>query len=239
MKGFYQCGVFIAILMSGCTKETAVGLVSKSLVYHGGTEAWQAIDSIAYKKEEWLYRENGDLEKYSQRFYVHSLTRDLPISLSYSDQDSTRIVRLNSNGLWVNFEIANKEKQHLENSLQAAPYTLCQPYKLLADADQLIRLPNEFWQKEGIEVFVVGIDYINPDGSPGNSWKYYFNADTYRLEGAMVHHGTTYSFIKNEAFENQTGLSLNAERTSYRCDSLRNIQFVRARYKYTYTDVYK
>jgi len=48
----------------------------------------------------------------------------------------------------------------------------------------------------------------------------------------MVHHGSTFSYIKNTKYENKTGLSLNAERKSYMTDSLRNVKFLRAHYEY-------
>lgn len=86
--------------------------------------------------------------------------------------------------------------------------------------------------ENGLLADVVQVNYYNEDGSPGNTWWYYIDAETYLLLGNMVHHGTTYAFIENLSYESRTGLLLNAERKSYRTDSLGNKKYLIADYKY-------
>ena len=232
MKKTVLLGCFMAAALISCKEESALDIVNKSLEFHGGLEAWKAVDALTYQKEEWLYFDNDSLESYTNRTYTHPLTEVEPISMTWTMADTLYKVQNDGQGVLANFPLTEDEKAAFESSLKAAPYTLCQPYKLLADADMLVRLPDD--KLEDTPVYTVAIDYINEDGSPGNSWKYYFNKENYRMEGAFVKHGTTYAYVRNLEYETTTGLSLNAKRISYRVDSLRNIQYVRGRYTYTY-----
>ena len=229
--------LLLLFCMTSCQEESAVDIVNKSLEFHGGIQAWKSSEAISYQKEEWLYYDNDSLESYTKRIYTHSLSNDLPIKMEWSSDSTTLYVENSEAGLNANFELSDDEAKSYESALKAAPYTLCQPYKLLEDAADLKRLDDD--KLEDTEVYTVAIDYVNEDGSPGNSWRYYFNKETYRLEGAFVKHGETYAYVRNNEYDSKTGFSLNTVRTSYRVDSLRNIQYVRGRYKYQYLNTDK
>ncbi len=136
----------------------------------------------------------------------------------------------------ANFNLNDSLKTKYTSDFKAAEFVYWQPYKLL-EAASLWHYAGTDTLEDGTKVEVVEIQYLNPDGSNGNTWWFYFNSITYRLEGNMVHHGTTYSYIRNLVFEDQSGLSLNAKRVSYRCDKDRNIEFVRAQYDYSLNSI--
>ena len=113
-----------------------------------------------------------------------------------------------------------------QKSIFAANYVFWQPYKLLESNSVITYQGKEYVDDQ--EVHVLKVTY--PDSK--NVWWYYFDVNTYRLLANMVYHQPTYSFIQNTAVEQETGLFLNAERKSYRVDSLRNKKFLRALYQY-------
>lgn len=230
---------WILVLLVGCvscTDESAEAIVLKSMEYHGGLASWEATDKLSYLKTTRLYGADGNLESESNIVYTHPLYKDLPASMRWLDGAQLKAFKLDSTGgIKANFELTAADSIRYKESLRTAPYTLCQPYKLLADAELLKRHPDEVLE-DGQAVYVVGLSYTEKDGSEGTQWKYYFNQDNYRLEAALVLHNGSYSYIRNDVYEDQTGLSLNAKRTSYRTDSLRNVQYLRGEFIYEYLE---
>ena len=233
-----RLGILVLLLIGciSCTEESAEDIVLKSMEYHGGIAAWEAVDELSYLKTTKLYKADGSLESETSIVYHHPLYRDLPASMRWLDDSQLKAFKLDSAGvIKANFDLTAKDSTRYRESLRTAPYTLCQPFKLMVDADLLVRFDDEVLE-DGQGVYVIGLGYTESDGSEGTKWKYYFNNENYRLEAALVLHNGSYSYIRNDIYENKTGLSLNAKRTSYRTDSLRNVQYVRGEFLYEYLE---
>ena len=214
-------------------QETALEIVQNSIEYHGGLTAWTNFRELTYLKKTTLYTANGAVEDSTNIMYTHTMDQGKLSSLMEWLKDGVPEVVLSSEGkITTTSKATDSLKTVYTKRILAAEFVYLQPFKLLED-QALLQYKGLDTLEDGTPVKVVEIAYTNADGSAGNTWWFYFNADSYRLEGNMVHHGSTYAYIRNTAYENKSGLSLNATRTSYRCDSLRNIQYVRAKYEYS------
>ncbi len=226
---------FLTLHLVGCKQESnAMEIVLNSLEAHGGIDKWRGVKEISYQKTTILFDSLGVVEKKGVQKHKNTFQPDFTGEISWQEDSIQKLV-LFKNGkteVFYNDMLQNdsslEEKYH--KNIMAAHYVIWQPYKLL-DVDAHLHFVGQE-QINGTLANVVKAIYFGEDGLPANTWWYYFDAKTYKLIGNMVHHGETYSYIKNIKYETKTGLSLNAERKSYRVDSLRNIKFLKAQYFY-------
>lgn len=231
----YGIGVCcICFNLSCSTAINADELLLKGVEAHGGIQKWENIKEITYLKTTILYDSLGAVEKKVVQRHYNRFIPSFYAEMQWKEDAIPKKVVLDQNviQIYYNDSIVNDAvlaKKYYKN-IVAANYVFWQPYKLLHDDVQLEYLGKEKLNNE--EVDVIQANYKNEDGSSGNTWWYYFNTKTNRLVANMVHHPPTYSLIMNTAYETKTGLYLNATRKSYRVDSLKNIQFLRAAYDY-------
>jgi len=227
--------LFLSSFFWSCnTQNQAAQIIQRSLEAHGGIKKWQNANQLSYQKKTILYDSLGAIEKEIIQWHINRFTPDFSAKMIWQENTVTKKVVFSKGKISVlyNDTIINDkmlEKQYYK-TITAANYVVWQPYKLL-EKDVVLSYEGEE-HIDGKQARVVKASYYDADGSAANIWWYYFDAKTYKLLGNMVHHGVTYSFIKNIAYENQTGLFLNAKRKSYMIDSLRNIKFLRADYFY-------
>ncbi|MDY8137079.1 DUF6503 family protein [Aquimarina sp. 2201CG5-10] len=234
--------IFCAALLSltSCQeKNRAYEIIENSLQAHGGVEKWQQATELSYKKTTILYDSVGNIEKKIIQKHTNTFQPVFSAEMQWIEDSISKKVIFKDNQISVLYDNVlqnnSNQKQQYRKNIIAANYVIWQPYKLL-DTDVTL----DYLGEENIDdktAHVIQASYYNDDDSPANTWWYYFDVETYLLLGNMVHHGTTYSYIKNIKYENQTGLSLNAERKSYMTDSLRNIKFLRANYFYEIFDL--
>ncbi|WP_128755198.1 hypothetical protein [Aquimarina sediminis] len=235
---FYKKSVVFLCLMSflsSCNTDLEpVQVVLKSLEAHGGIESWENAKEISYLKTTILYDSLGNVEKKITQKHINRFKPVFSAEMSWLEDSIQKRVVYTENktsvfhGDSLQNEGALQDKYYKD--IIAANYVLWQPYKLL---DKEVNL--SFAGRENIgkkRANVIQANYFDDSGEKTNTWWYYFDAKTNKLLGNMVHHGATYSYIENMKYENTTGLFLNAKRQSYRCDSLRNIKFLRAEYTY-------
>lgn len=236
IKTIFSVGLCFSMLnLHSCkTEKNPRTYILKALEAHGGIEKWENMTRISYTKTTLLYDSLGNKERELVQKHVNVFKPDFMATMSWSEQGVDKEVTLQNNEITIRFNdsIVDDEelKQKYFKSITAANYVLWQPYKLLDSEVELHYVGKE--DSNGKQVQVIKASYFNEDGSPANTWWYYFDSKTNKLLGNMVHHGTTYSYIENIKYEHQTGLFLNAERKSYMTDSLRNIKFLRAHYFY-------
>jgi len=211
-----------------------VSVIQDSLEAHGGIKKWENIKEISYLKTTVLYDSLGNIEKKVVQTHRNTFSPRFEAQINWTEDTISKQVVLRNDNTEVYFNDLLQDDSKLQEkyykAIIAANYVFWQPYKLL-DKDVTLSYVGE----EVIDVNkvkVVKASYFNDDGSPANTWWYYFDQKTNKLVGNMVHHGSTFSYIKNTKYEYKTGLSLNAERKSYMTDSLKNIKFLRAHYKY-------
>jgi len=237
IKKYVHSGIILslAICCFSCQKEDkAKTIVLKALEAHGGIDAWKNAKELVYTKTTILYDSLGKVEHKLIQKHRNTFVPNFEAQMEWEEDSIVKKVTLIDDKTKVYFNGEEQDYTKLQEkyskAMIAANYVIWQPYKLLDKEAILSYQGTDTLDRK--EVDVVKADYRNEDGSYGNSWWYYFNKETNRLLGNMVHHGTTYSFINNIKYENETGLSLNAYRKSYRTDSLRNVKFLRAEYYY-------
>ncbi|MHA7055680.1 hypothetical protein ACWGOQ_0000560 [Aquimarina sp. M1] len=238
---------YLQVLVMGCLvtvctisckdQHKATEIVLKSLEAHGGIEKWKNAKELTYIKTTILYDSLGTIEKKITQTHKNRFKPKFLATIEWVEDTIRKKVILENGRTSVYFnDILQKDsklQETLHRSMIAANYVIWQPFKLLDDDTTLSYIGKDII--DGNPVNVVTASYSNIDGSPANTWWYYFDQKTNKLVGNMVHHGSTYSFIKNTKYENRTGLFLNAERKSYMTDSLRSIRFLRADYTYQIT----
>ncbi|WP_378180762.1 hypothetical protein [Aquimarina sp. SS2-1] len=233
LKNMLRLG--FCLLFLGCNNSTdPINIIKSSLQSHGGIQKWESIKEITYRKTTVLYDSVGNIENKMIQTHKNRLYPTFSAEIKWiEDSIQKRAVLKNDEvSVFFNNELqANPQlEQNYYNAIIAGNYVFWQPYKLLKEDVTLSYNGKEVI--DGASVNVIRANYVYKDGSPANTWWYYFDEKTNKLIGNMVYHAPTYSFIKNIKYENKTGLFLNAERKSYRVDSLRNVQFLRAEYVY-------
>ncbi|SEM08559.1 hypothetical protein SAMN04487910_4106 [Aquimarina amphilecti] len=228
--------ICVVILSLECCKSELDPrtIVLKSLEAHGGLEKWNRVKEISYKKTTVLYDSLGAIEKQIVQTHKNTFNPKFKAEMIWVEDTIQKKVILENDKISVYFDDVLQSSPELQkkyyNSITAAHYVIWQPFKLLDKTVTLSYVGIDTVEDE--EVDVVKASYFKPNGSPSNTWWYYFDVKSYKLIGNMVHHGTTYSYIVNTKHEDKTGLSLNAKRKSYLTDSLRNPKFLRADYTY-------
>lgn len=230
-------GLVFTLFFLGCVpEESARAIVLKSIAFHGGQSSWEQAKSITYLKSTELFKASGQLESASTIAYHFNYYSPISKQMRWKrDSIKVQITQNEKEEITGNIKLDDSLKANYKRDFNAAEFVYWQPYKLL-EVEFLWNYSGLDTLEDGTAVKVIKIKYPDTKDSPGNTWWFYFNAKTYRLEGNMVKHGTTYAYIRNTEFEDKTGLNLNAKRISYRVDSLRNILFTRAKYDYQVLD---
>ncbi|WP_405208650.1 hypothetical protein [Aquimarina sp. LLG6339-5] len=234
IKVFLIISVILLSLQSCKNELGPKEIILKSLEAHGGLEKWNSAKELSYKKTTILYDSLGVIEKKIIQTHKNTFSPKFKAEMVWVENTIQKKVVLEDDIISVYFDNSIQGDPELKEkyykSIIAANYVIWQPYKLLDEEVTLSYVGIDTIDSK--EVYVVKVAYFNDDGSPANTWWYYFDALTYMLVGNMVNHGTTYSYIVNTKYEDKTGLSLNAERKSYMTDSLRTPIFLRADYSY-------
>ncbi|MEP2937645.1 MAG: hypothetical protein ABJM06_09955 [Gilvibacter sp.] len=233
IKGLLIATCFIMVFVS-CSSPTGEEIVLNSLDFHGGLDRWEQMDRLTYTKHTILYNSDGTTEIDITAQYEHLLLPSVSHTKIWTQADSINSFTISGNQVkdrsnFKDLESYNKAKTDIDGAF----YVIQQPYKFLEDKDKL-EYTGQDKLDDSTKVNIVKMQYYNEDGSKDNTWWLYFNNTTNRLEGYMVRHDSTYAYIRNHTYEDKTGLSLCETRTSYRVDSLRNIQYVRGRYRYDF-----
>lgn len=229
----YHCLLicFIGMLVS-CKKEiTTDQLLSKSIKAHGGIETWESIQEISYSKRTVLYDSLGTIESDQTKIHTYNFSPDFTATMTW-EQDSLNYSVISSEektNVFLNDSLLTDAAliTKYEKEVQGAYYVYWMPYKLLDENAELQYDGLEPWNSTGM-AHKLQVSY--PDA--WDTWWYYFDSETFKLVGTKVYHEPTYSFIKNTKYEAQTGLSLNAESSSYRVNDNDVVQFKRADYFY-------
>ncbi len=232
--GRMLCSALLLLLCACATEKKATQIILDALEAHGGIEKWKNAKELSYLKTTILYDSLGNIEKKITQKHKNTFMPFFTAEMHWEEDSIHKKVIFEGGKTSVYHNDVLQNNRTLEDnyykSIIAANYVLWQPYKLL-DTDVSLSYEGQENIDEKL-AHIIKASYSNDGGSAANTWWYYFDVETNRLLGNMVHHGKTYSYIENIKYENKTGLFLNAERKSYMTDSLRNIKFLRADYFY-------
>jgi len=232
--------VLLTIFLSSSCEEKpidAASIVAKAYDAHGGKVNWDKINVLNYQKESVVYDAEGAIRVKSLQQHRYNFRPSFNATIDWEDNvQSHQIQFTDARALkYVDDELINDKSvtESAYNSVNAARYTVSQPFKL---SDSGVQLTYEGIDEleEGQKVHVVKASYNmeNENHTDNDEWWYFFDLDTYLCLATMVHHGTTFSYIKNLEFDRSTNIVFNSHRKGYSVDSARNILYHQSEYFY-------
>jgi hypothetical protein len=199
----------------------------------GGIEQWRAIKTISYTKRSKLLLEDASIESDITQNHKYTMSPQFSAWIKWENNGDQHRIQYGS-GQSKQFRNDTLITKDPSQTVMSAIYTLGMPFKLLDDGAVLTYEGKTVI--DSIEADVIKATY-DPDENENHStqdvWYYYFDVRDGNFLGAMVYHSPTYAFIQNLDFVSTTPVILHAHRKSYRTDSARNIQFLRAEFWYS------
>lgn len=211
------------------TPETGETLLVKVMDKHGGKQAWDNVDKISFSKSFSLYNVDGSVE----------MSRDEKHSYDYSNGIS-RLVQWEQDEKTYNL-VQNKDAlsqvidgrldtlstiEELRNKIQASTFVLGLPFTLDTPENKL--------NYNGLKTFEGNTAYeleLRFNGSE-DIWRLYYSETALEWLGYWVKTSGHHSLVINEQMVDVEGFTLSRKRKSYRTDSLRNKNYLRAEYLY-------
>lgn len=253
IKCFFTFG-FCLILFASCNRaenppeiaspyvnisdERVRKVLKRAIDRSGGIEKWRSIKTITYIKRSKLLHEDGSTESDITQHHNYTMQPEFGAEITLEKDGDNHLVRYTSSG--ISKQINGKEDTSassaiLEENVMSALYTLGMPFKLL-DEGASLKYEGVVTLKEGKEADVIKATY-SPDEHDNHStadvWYYYFDVQSRDFLASMVYHPPTYAYVKNVDFHADLPVKLHRHRKSYRSDSLRNIEYLRAEFWYS------
>lgn len=219
------------IILSTCTNEKgstdkARKIVDIAIEAHGGMEHWQNLETLKFKKKTVLYNADGSIERSSlERHTLHQ--RDtLHGEIVSIDPDKKYTTRFSD---MKGLKVMPDTTVDGTNAFLSSHFVVNQPFKML---------------DPGVELSYLGLDTLANDkvvdvvkafygAEEDDVWWFYFDMESHVLLATLIYHAPTYAFVDNEKIEKIDGMLWNTERTTYRTDADRNVEYVRAEFVYS------
>lgn len=201
----------------------------------GGITTWRNLKEIRYRKHSVLYYSDESVESDVIQDHVYRMSPEFEVDISWEKEGERHLLQYTTEGTkkYVNDTLQEADEESLRQSVMSAIYVLGMPFKLL---DQGVRLTYEgLTDFEGNTAHAIEARYSsdeNDNHSTDDLWWYYFEEESSKFLGAMVYHAPTYALIKNLEFDTNTPIQFHKHRKSYRSDSLRNKEYLRAQFWY-------
>lgn len=235
----YTLFLLSILLISACNNQTidADSILQRAYAAHGGKAIWDNISQLSYEKESVVYNADGSIRIKTVQRHEYIMNPEFSAVIEWeSDAENHHIEYKGSSARkWVSgVEVTDPAIQvSSAESVNAARYTVSQPFKL---TDLGVKLSYEGMDtlEEGEEVYVIKVGYSteNENHTKSDEWWYYFDVESYLCLATMVHHGSTYSYIKNLEYDHTTDIVFNHHRKGYAVDSTRKILYHQSEYFY-------
>lgn len=231
--------LLLSILVLGCESPAldAETIVQRAYVAHGGKAVWDSIAELRYEKESVVYNADGTTRVQSLQEHHYRMNPEFSAVIEWQSGEGKHKIQYTDQGAskWVDtVEVTDLAIQASSyESVNAARYTVSQPFKL-SDSGVLLSYEGVDTLEEGEQVHVIKAVYSteNENHTKNDEWWYYFDVDTYLCLATMVHHGSTYSYIKNLKYDHTTDIVFNYHRKGYAVDSTRKILYHQSEYYY-------
>ncbi len=213
------------------TREIIKAAIDKS----GTIDVWQRLKEIRYQKHSVLYFSDGSEESNVIQQHVYRMSPEFEADITWEKNGDRHYLQYTSQFArkFVNDTLQESNEESLRQSVMSAIYVLGMPFKLL---DEGVELTYEgVTNFEGISAHAIEARYSsdnNENHSTDDLWWYYFDSENADFLGAMVYHAPTYAMIRNLEFDQSTPIRFHKHRKSYRTDSTRNIEYLRAQFWY-------
>lgn len=216
-------------------------VLTKIIDRAGGIEAYNSLDSLSFVKRTVLYHSVDSLENDYTQQIKFIFKPQLSGSITWSDSiDVYRINYANNRSTKsVNGIDSGEKEEGLRQTVMSSYFTLFIPFKLLDPGVKLKYLGKEEFSARNVHVIKADFDPSKHDNhSTSDSWWIYFDSETYEMLGYLVYHAPTYALVVNRSKADQSPINFDSKRETYRVDSLKNKQFLRAEFEYTQFKVY-
>lgn len=237
MKHLTRFSVLVTLLIFGfgCAKspeKQAQQILEKSMEAHGGSEKWEKVSSLKFRKWTRLLTDSGTIESELDQLLEFRMKPYFEGKITWT-KDSVEHVSL-WDGSQMNYSLGGNEIQNADfliskkADFDAAFYAIAQPWKLL---DEGARLTYEGQKtlENGQLAEVVKVDY----GPESDSWWYYFDPVSFQLMGNEVQLKDHRSLIYTMTYERAGDLVLHGKRVSYRVNEKGEKLYTRAEYLYS------
>jgi len=208
-------------------------VLKKSIDWAGGMNRWRAIDTLLYFKESKLFLADGSIETQSKQDHIYQMRPSFVAEINWVNGEGNQQIKMGKEAIRLSNGDVIQEGEKVAQTVMSSLYVLGMPFKLL-DPGVTLTLESEVTIK-GKKAHAVKATYSPLDHenhSTSDVWWYYFAVEDGAFLGCLVFHPPTYAYIENQAFHDVQGLKFHAHRKSYRSDSLRNVQFLRAEFWY-------
>lgn len=201
----------------------------------GTIDVWRDLKEIRYQKHSVLYLSDGSEESNVIQQHVYRMSPEFEADITWEVDDDRHYLQYTSQAAkkFVNDTLQEANEESLRQSVMSAIYVLGMPFKLL---DEGVMLTYEgITDFEGFQAHAIEARYSsdeNKNHSTDDLWWYYFDVQNSSFLGAMVYHAPTYAMIRNLEFDQSTPIKFHKHRKSYRTDSSRNIEYLRAQFWY-------
>ncbi|GAB3218422.1 hypothetical protein J0A67_02710 [Algoriphagus aestuariicola] len=213
-------------------EKKAKELIERSIEAHGGSEAWEKISILKFRKKTRLYNEDGTVESELDQEMEFRLKPRLEGKITW-EKDSIKHV-LSWDGVQMRYFMGENEVKNpaflasKKKDFDAAYYTISQPWGLLGDGATLT-YEGQKTLENGKTVESVRVDY----GSDTDLWFYYFDPNSVVMVGNEVHAKDHRSLIYDLSLVEHDGLKFHGQRDSWRIDERGKRLFLRAEYVYS------
>ena len=237
MKHLTRFSVLVTLLIFGfgCAKspeKQAQQILEKSMEAHGGSEKWEKVSSLKFRKWTRLLTDSGTIESELDQLLEFRMKPYFEGKITWT-KDSVEHVSF-WDGSQMNYSMGGNEIQNADflkskkADFDAAFYAIAQPWKLL---DEGARLTYEGQKtlENGQLAEVVKVDY----GPESDSWWYYFDPVSFQLMGNEVQLKDHRSLIYTMTYERAGDLVLHGKRVSYRVNEKGEKLYTRAEYLYS------
>ncbi|MDW3197526.1 MAG: hypothetical protein R8G66_34490 [Cytophagales bacterium] len=215
--------------------EKIRAILKEAIDVSGTIDVWRDLKEIRYQKHSVLYLSDGSEESNVIQQHIYRMSPEFEADISWERDGDRHFLQYTSQATkkFVNDTLQEANEEALSQSVMSAIYVLGMPFKLL---DEGVKLTYEGTTNfEGFQAHAIEARYSsdeNENHSTDDLWWYYFDAENTNFLGAMVYHAPTYALIRNLEFDQSTSIKFHKHRKSYRTDSSRNIEYLRAQFWY-------
>ncbi len=241
MKSAASLWIILVALLFSCGKNSekqARELVGRSIAAHGGTEAWEEIATLKFRKKTRLYHEDGTLEseldqKIEFRFKPRlegeiNWVKDSITHVIIWDGDVTRYF-MGENEVKNPGFLASKKKE-----FEAAVLAVGAPWRIL---DQEAALGYEGQKTLENERLVKAVR-LDSTGV-ASQIQFYFDPNSAMMVGSETQSGSSPTLTYNLGYAEVGGLKLPGQSESWALDESGRKRFLRAEFLYSEYEVLK
>lgn len=210
--------------------RTAEDLLEKVMNASGTKKRYNNIENIRFEKAFHLYHEDGTVEIDRTELHQYDFSNGTQRNVSWSSDTTNYELIQKDTAIYQtinNIRDTITTKVSLQNKLNAATFVLGLPYTL--DSDSSTKTYNGLQDFEGVRSHELVVTFTGSE----DVWSLYYEPKTFAWLGYWVQTPDHYSLVINDEMTEVDGFQFSRKRNSYRTDSFKVRQYLRADYDYS------